>query len=290
MAHEYHRELELACKAVQLCAVLTDRVQKQTLDTNTTLEKWDRSPVTICDIAVQALLTSAVQGEFPDDLFLAEEGADEFRQNGTLLNQVWALVRSVASSFEGAGLMTPASRDDIPDLIDLGGKNQLSSGHRTWVFDPIDGTATFLKGQQYAINCAFLIDGREEIGIIGCPNLSLEAATASEQDVDHGLGLMVCAVRQGGTFARSMQNSSNLAPATKVSRSEDASLVWTDCSTYTSIIKPLHQKVAAELSVDWPGVDLYSSLVKYAACGLGRANVCIRIFKYGSWKSNMYVL
>lgn len=294
MANTFESELRLACTAVQLCAILASRVQKESLSSNSTVKKWDYSPVTVCDFAVQALLTSATRGAFHDDAFLAEEGADELRRNEPLLQQVWDLVESVRSDFSNAQLATPASKADLPDLIDAGGKNDESDGSRTWVFDPIDGTVTFLRGQQYAINCAFLVDGREEIGIIGCPNLAINSSTVRDDDVgSDGLGLMIFAVRGQGTCVRPMQSSDELLSATQIQRHGDTAtmdkLVWTDCSTYTSTIVHLQQQVAAKLGCEWPGVDLYSSLMKYAALGLGKADVCIRIFKYGGWKSNMYV-
>jgi 3'(2'), 5'-bisphosphate nucleotidase len=40
-----------------------------------------------------------------------------------------------------------------------------------WVLDPIDGTAGFLCGGQYAICLALIVDGKVELGVIGCPNL-----------------------------------------------------------------------------------------------------------------------
>lgn len=293
MAIHLQHELDLACKTVQLCAVLTDRVQKESLGSNTTIKKWDYSPVTICDFAVQALLTFVINGAFQDDSFLAEESADELRRDEVLLDQVWGLIRSVDPDFARAGFSTPSSREQVLDMIDYGGKNQKSDGRRTWVFDPIDGTATFLRGQQYAINCAFLVNGIEQIGVIGCPNVKTDATTVHEDEVDTDrLGTMVFAVRGGGTWQRPMQHGNELVTARRIERfvSDDATiteLTWTDCSTYTSTIVHLQQRVAAQLQTPWPGVDLYSSLMKYAALGLARADVCMRIFKYGSWKSNM---
>ena len=40
-----------------------------------------------------------------------------------------------------------------------------------WTLDPIDGTKGFLRGGQYAVCLALLIDARVELGVIGCPNL-----------------------------------------------------------------------------------------------------------------------
>lgn len=294
MAKNLEHELDIASKSVQLCADLTKQLQRQ-LREESTVSKSDYSPVTIGDFAVQALLTAAIHHEFPSDTFLAEESADELRQNEPLLDQVWQLLQVHRSSFTEASpsLRAPESKAELMDLIDMGGRNDKTNIGRTWVFDPIDGTATFMKGQQYAINCAFLIDGREEIGIIGCPNLASTATTTHEDATDpDGLGLMIYAIRGKGTWKRNMQASSTLLPPVNVPRhGEEAgmdNLVWSDCSTYTSTILRLHQEVAAKLNSSWPGVDLYSSLMKYAALGLGHSSICIRIFKYASWRSNMW--
>lgn len=294
MPTSYDRELDIASKAVQLCADLTKQLQRQ-LKEESAVKKSDYSPVTIGDFAVQALLTSAIRQAFPGDTFLAEESADELRQNGRLLDEVWQLVELYRSSFNAANpaLRPPESNAELMDLIDMGGRNDKTDEGRKWVFDPIDGTATFMRGQQYAINCAFLVDGREQIGIIGCPNLSPTAVTTHEDATDpDGLGLMIYAVRGQGTWQRRMQPSSDLLPATQIPRHGDTTsmdrLIWSDCSTYTSTIQHLHQQVAAKLNTSWPGVDLYSSIVKYAALGLGHCSVCIRIFNYASWRSNMW--
>lgn len=292
MTSRLQTELDVACTAVQHCAVLTRRLQRETLNQEGQIQKSDFSPVTIGDFAAQALLTSATHGAFPSDRFLAEESADDLRSNASLLDQVWTLIESVAPAFKETSLAIPSSKEEILDLIDAGGKNENSKDGRIWVFDPIDGTATFLKGQQYAINCAFLVDGQQEIGIIGCPNVLIDSDTIREDAVDsQGLGVMIYAVRGEGTWVRPMQNNGKLAAARRIARHGDEakieSLRWSDCSTYTSTILHLHQQVAARLNTSWPGVDLFSSLMKYAALGLGRSDLVVRIFKYTSWRSNM---
>lgn len=315
MEGRYSHELEIASKAVQICADLTNRLQRQ-LKNDDSLQKSDFSPVTIGDFAVQALLIAAIHGQFEGDVFLAEESADELRSNQALQDQVWQLVESVRSSFASCqpALKTPESKTELLELIDKGGKGDHTSDGRAWVLDPIDGTATFMQGQQYAINCtscpqnknsdhrlisllhmigAFLVDGVEQIGIIGCPNVSPQATTTHEDEVDReGLGLIIHAVRGEGTWKRPMQSFSELLPATRIPRHGDeatmSDLVWADCSTYTSTIQQLQQRVAAKLNLSWPGVDLYSSLMKYAALGLGHCSVTIRIFKYSSWRSNSW--
>ncbi|KXS94553.1 hypothetical protein AC579_4477 [Pseudocercospora musae] len=287
------KELDVACAAVQHCAVLTKHIQKNTVAQHGQIAKPDFSPVTVGDFASQALLTAAIHGLFEDDKFIGEESADQLRESPQLLEQIWQLCENAQPAFSASNLATPVSKEELLDMIDFGGKNESSSNGRTWVFDPIDGTATFLKGQQYAINCAFLIDGREEIGIIGCPNVIASSDTITEEEIDkEGLGVMIYAVRGEGAWVRSMRSDGQLAPATKLERHGDTAkpdrLIWSDCSTYTSTILLLHQKLAAKINTSWPGVDLFSSLMKYAALGLGRSHIVIRIFRYGSWASNMW--
>lgn len=45
-----------------------------------------------------------------------------------------------------------------------------------WTIDPIDGTKGFLRGEQYAVCLAFLVDAEVQVGVLGCPNLPLDMA------------------------------------------------------------------------------------------------------------------
>jgi 3'(2'), 5'-bisphosphate nucleotidase len=40
-----------------------------------------------------------------------------------------------------------------------------------WTLDPIDGTKGFLRGGQYAVVLALVVDSKVQFGIMGCPNL-----------------------------------------------------------------------------------------------------------------------
>lgn len=40
-----------------------------------------------------------------------------------------------------------------------------------WTIDPIDGTKGFLRGEQYAVCLALIVDSQVQVGVIGCPNL-----------------------------------------------------------------------------------------------------------------------
>ena len=63
-----------------------------------------------------------------------------------------------------------------------------------WTLDPIDGTKGFLRGEQYAVCLALLVDSSVEVGVIGCPNLPLDP-----QKPDDQRGCLCIAVRGQGT-------------------------------------------------------------------------------------------
>ena len=63
-----------------------------------------------------------------------------------------------------------------------------------WTLDPIDGTKGFLRGEQYAVCLALLVDSSVEVGVIGCPNLPLDP-----QKPDGQKGCLFIAVRGQGT-------------------------------------------------------------------------------------------
>jgi len=292
----------VARTVVELCAVLTRKLQKHTLDSKNSLEKSDFSPVTVGDFAVQAIITSALHDQFPDDTFVAEESADDLRQNTALLDQVWDLVEAERELGLNSKvpLRLPSSKDEILALLDLGGKNERSDGPCTWVIDPIDGTKTFMEGTQYAINCALLVNGREEIGIVACPNMASHGSGADERYIDTcGHGTLIFARREGGnTSYRSMNpHCPGWGKQYGTHRHGDVPIAlehlsMADSPTYTSTILSLHQEVAKRLGIpssrSWPQNILYSSLMKYAALSVKRVQVVIRIFKYKSWRSNIW--
>jgi 3'(2'), 5'-bisphosphate nucleotidase len=107
---------------------------------------------------------------FPDDPLVAEEDASGLRADA---NEVRArVVELVGRMLPGTGLET----ERVLAWIDRG---RGACGRRFWTLDPIDGTQGLLLGGQYVIALALVIDGTVEIGILGCPHLSLTTAPAS---------------------------------------------------------------------------------------------------------------
>lgn len=68
------------------------------------------------------------------------------------------------------------------------GSNVRATGF--WTLDPIDGTKGFLRGGQYAVCLALIVDSVVQLGVMGCPNLPL-----SSTDPDGEKGALFVAVR-----------------------------------------------------------------------------------------------
>ena len=146
----YKNELEVAIKAVRKAAIVCQAVQKN-LVSEDTLEKKDKSPVTVADFASQAIVCHTLMQDFPNDLMVGEEDAKELREAGqqglceAVVHQVQQVIRD-------------ATTESTLSWIDRGGATGLETS-RYWTLDPIDGTKGFLRGEQYAIALALIENG-----------------------------------------------------------------------------------------------------------------------------------
>ena len=288
MAPTYADELHLALLTIQRASILTKSVLRS-LKSNVDAEtKADDSPVTIADFAAQALIISAIHAAFPNDSFVGEESASALRQNSALCSRVWELVCSIrnpGTESKDPDLAVPSTMDEMLDIIDLGNASDTACG-RVWVLDPIDGTATFMKGQQYAVCLALLVDGVQKLGVLGCPNLCLDHETGkvSENDVDtDGIGVVLSAIAGQRTLIRPIVPA-GIEEATLVERKRKelgADLTELDFVEValgsTSLLQSRHAAVAQHVGASWPGTVLWSQQMKYVALTLGATDVMLRI-------------
>ncbi|KAJ3535654.1 hypothetical protein NM208_g7046 [Fusarium decemcellulare] len=203
MDSPYARELTVAIGALQKAAQLSQSIVSS--QDKGVIEKEDLSPVTVADFAVQALLTATIKNAFPEDNVVGEEDASDLRKNSVLMERVWELLSRVAGDEDTPSLcQLPATREQMCDLIDECGASSPGASGRTWVFDPIDGTKTYLRGELYAINMALLLDGEQVAGIVGAPNLSIDAkAPLRNENIDTtGKGCIFFAIKGHGAFIR----------------------------------------------------------------------------------------
>jgi 3'(2'), 5'-bisphosphate nucleotidase len=281
----YSHELHIALLSVQRASLLTKRVL-HAVDKGA-LDKSDASPVTIADFGAQALLISAIHHNFPSDRFIGEEAADALRADDALCERVWKLVESThLDDEESEGLLGAVrSKREMLDLIDLGGPGKSAGadgkGERLWILDPVDGTAAFMKGQQYAVCLALAEGGEQKIGVLGCPNLKLDGGQVKEDSVDtNGHGLVLSAVQGQGACIRPMSTGklASPQPLDKIRDVEDTSkLRWVDSVSGSTITPKNHRAIAEKLGASWPGTELWSMQMKYVALAVGACDVMVRI-------------
>ena len=170
----YQQELDTAIRAVQRASFVSRSLQHSLVlskqgkdDSSSSLSKDDRSPVTIADYAVQAVIVDAIMGAFPDDKFIAEEDSELLRNDEKITTSITGALNK-ATVAEGDA-WTP---DRLFTTVDKGGFD--GKAERVWVLDPVDGTKGFLRGDHYCIALALLIDGKPVLSVLGCPNVELE--------------------------------------------------------------------------------------------------------------------
>ncbi|MHC4218018.1 MAG: 3'(2'),5'-bisphosphate nucleotidase [Planctomycetota bacterium] len=158
MEIEAHRPVTEAVAAA--CRVA--RIVQQDLQRVRQITKDDRSPVTVADYAVQAIVALALREHSGETLIVGEEHAGFLRQ------AEHAAVRDAV--VEAVRILRPeVSGDAVLDAID--NCDHDGSADAYWTLDPVDGTKGFLRGQQYAIALARLEGGEVVLGAMGCPNL-----------------------------------------------------------------------------------------------------------------------
>lgn len=245
----YQRELEVALAAVKTAAELCQNVRNG--DDFAALAKSDRSPVTVADFGSQAIVCRAIRQAFPDDLIIAEENADALRseEQAALRGRVVAEVEKILPGSDEAQTLAwidaGVSRDAAP---------------RVWTLDPIDGTKGFLRGGQYAVALALLIDGQIEVAALACPAL----------DDD---GAIFWAVRGQGAFHHTADGDRSISVAPTANSAEAAF-----CESVESGHSDHDQsaQIAKALEITRPSVRM-DSQAKYAAVARGDADIYLRL-------------
>src|SRR6185503_15147997 len=87
-------EAQFAIEAVREAALLARRIQREMV--SGALTKDDRSPVTVADFAVQALVSRRLAENFPAAALIGEEQSDSLRleEGIPILDQITTFVRT----------------------------------------------------------------------------------------------------------------------------------------------------------------------------------------------------
>ena len=235
------------CRRVQGELMAADQIQKD-----------DRSPVTVADLAGQALVARRLFEAFPHLPLVGEEDSGDLRRQPDLLERVVARVRSEWAD---------AAEEAVLDAIDLGSEEGGPEG-RYFTVDPIDGTKGFLRGDQYAVALGLVENGQPAVAVLGCPNLDHPDGTR---------GLVLLAVKGQGTKVLHLDGDSLDGTLCNVSDCVDSEAIRM-CESVEAAHTSQGESavVAKELGIMARPVRI-DSQAKYAVLALGAAELYLRI-------------
>jgi 3'(2'), 5'-bisphosphate nucleotidase len=252
-------EARFALEVVREAALLARRIQREMV--TPALTKDDRSPVTVADFAVQALVARRLADEFPGAALVAEEQAGALRlaESAATLEQITRFVRTAFSD---------ATPDGVCNWIDRGSEKAPAT---FWTLDPIDGTKGFLRREQYAVALAFVRNGQVELGVLGCPELT----DASRSDPG-GAGSLTFAARGQGTWTQTLSADSQPRRLKVSSRQQpSAARILRSVEKAHTNTDEIGQLVT-HLGVEAPPIGM-DSQAKYAVMGAGEGDVLLRL-------------
>jgi 3'(2'), 5'-bisphosphate nucleotidase len=249
----YTKEKQVALEAALEAAKLCERVRA---NIPASLEKKDKSPVTVADYGSQSLICRAIAQTFPNDPIVGEEDAAELRQpeKKEFLDAITNYVREI---------LPTATGKEITDWINLGNGHV---GPRYWTLDPIDGTKGFLRQDQYAVALALIEGGEVKLGVLACPALPGENGE---------MGQLFLAVR--GEGATVMPISGGDARSIHVSTSTAG-----EKFRFVESVEPSHgdekrqQAVANAIGIHAPAKRV-DSQAKYGIVATGEAALYLRL-------------
>jgi 3'(2'), 5'-bisphosphate nucleotidase len=235
------------------------RAVQSTLTAGDSMKKDDKSPVTVADLAGQAVIARRLADAFPGIPLVGEEDSKVFDEGegAALVDIVLARVRSE---------WPDASESAMRAAIDLG-RGEGGAAGRYFTLDPIDGTKGFLRGGQYAVALALVEDGRVVAGVLGCPNLVARG---------NAPGAVLVAVRGQGTRLLHVDDDGASPQAVRVSAQSDPSRLRL-CESVEAghSDQTVSRAVLARLGVMAPPVRM-DSQAKYGVLALGEGELYLR--------------
>jgi len=273
-------EIRLTLLALSQAAELVRGVQAELV--SSALTKEDRSPVTIADFASQALVAHLLEQAFPDDPLLAEEDASALRQpeGREILQQVTRFVARFLPQAQPDLVCTWIDRGNAP----FGGSP--NPGQRFWTLDPIDGTKGFLRGGQYVVALALLVEGRVHMGALACPNLDIADLLPGRGDLAApdrrtSSGVVVIAWRGQGTWCAPLQACPSPSPedfvplrVSDVSLPARARLLMSFESGHTNVDQTGEFTRLLDVQAEPVRMD---SQAKYALLAAGKGDLLLRL-------------
>ena len=270
---ELDLELRVAVRAV-LDACRLARSVRADLISSETAAKADRSPVTVADFGVQALICLDLSQAFPSDPIMAEEDAAGLRPSGEAAGLKAGVLERVLALRPGL------DEEQILEAVDLG-RDQGGPYGRRWILDPIDGTKGFVRGDQYAVALSLLREGRVVLGVLGCPNLPARIGQ------DHGPpGRLFAAVKGQGAFMRPLDDPAE-TPIRTSPVTDPAGAVFCESVESEHVDHEQMALIRAALGAASRPVRM-DSQCKYAAVARGDSSVYLRLPRLAGQKETAW--
>lgn len=168
------------------------------------------------------------------------------------------------------------------DAIDRGNYAGGAKG-RHWALDPIDGTKGFLRGGQYAVCLALIVDGIVQVGVVGCPNLPVQHTQPEGER-----GSLFIAVRGHGAFQRTFKNEVE-EPI------QFADISTTSEATFCESVEAAHSshgdavEIAKLLGITREPVRM-DSQAKYCSISRGDADIYLRLPTSKTYVEKIWVI
>ncbi len=254
-------EIALMNRVLREAALLARAIQEESAAFN--LTKDDRSPVTVADFTIQAVVAHRLREAFPGVVLVAEERAARLREpeQAKMLAVIATYVARVIPGATGAA---------VCDWIDEG---MGEPGDRFWTLDPIDGTKGYRRGGQYATALALIENGTVRCGGLACPVMAEDCAADRT-----GGGILALATRGGGAWHTPLDRTDagflplSVSACTGPAR---ARLMRSYESGHTNVEEL--EAVAARLGIPPDHCVLMDSQAKYACMAAGKAELLFRL-------------
>jgi 3'(2'), 5'-bisphosphate nucleotidase len=255
----YTQEKEIAIEAVTRAADLCIAVRTDMVGADS-LQKGDKSPVTIADFGAQALVCQRLRAAFPQDSIVGEEDSTDLQkpENSAKLVQVTEYVRR---------FQPDATPETICHWIDAGNG---SIARRFWTLDPIDGTKGFLRNDQYAVALALIEDGQVKMGALACPALPLKLDNPASP-----VGVVFVAVRGQGA-AMALLHNDTFKPNQVTSKTEKAGMRFAESVEAAHGDQTRQETIAQALGITQPSLRM-DSQAKYGIVARGDAALYLRL-------------
>lgn len=267
----HHADLAAIIHATAQAAVVCRWAQRALLEQDAgsrSTRKDDNSPVTIADWASQAIVIHRLHERLGRVTVVAEENAATLRRPDHASQRARVL--------EAVRIVWPqATEAEVLDAIDAAHPDDVERSSY-FALDPVDGTKGFLRGEQYCVSLALVVDGVPLRGALACPNLPLNFGKPFDEPesvgslyfAERGLGLYelpASAPQDHPTPIRRLQR--NAGSPLRVCESVEAA--------HTSHSETAH--VLARLHGPSPEVLRLDSQCKYAVVGRGQGDAYIRM-------------